>query len=93
MLGTFGLALVIRQAVTLIFGAELRYVALPLAGSFSVGFGATFSEWRAVLIGAAAITAAAVAYTIRRTRSGLKMRAVIGQLRYVRDPGAFAFTA
>ena len=78
MLGTFGLALVLRQAVTLLFSADLRYVALPLAGSFSVGYGATFSEWRAVLIGAAALTAGGVALIIRRTRFGLKMRAVIG---------------
>ena len=35
MLGTFGLALVIRQAVTLLFSAD-AYVALPLSGSFSV---------------------------------------------------------
>jgi urea transport system permease protein len=77
MLGTWGLGLVIRQSVTLIFGADLRYVVLPLAGSFSVGFGATFSEWRAVLIGAAVLVAAAVAVTIRQTAFGLKMRAVI----------------
>jgi branched-subunit amino acid ABC-type transport system permease component len=78
MLGTWGLGLVMRQTVTLLFGADLRYVVLPLAGSFSVGYGATFSEWRAVLIGAAALTAGLVAVVIRKTRFGLKMRAVIG---------------
>ena len=78
MLGTWGLGLVIRQSVTLVFGADLRYVVLPLTGSFSVGYGATFSEWRAVLIGAAAVTAGLVALIIRKTKFGLKMRAVIG---------------
>ncbi len=78
MLATFGLGLVIRQSVTLLFSADLRYVVVPLAGSFSVGFGATFSEWRAVLIGAAAVTAGIVALIIRKSKFGLKMRAVIG---------------
>jgi urea transport system permease protein len=78
MLGTWGLGLVMRQTVTLLFGADLRYVVLPLGGSFSVGYGTTFSEWRAVLIGAAAITAGVVALIIRKTNFGLKMRAVIG---------------
>jgi urea transport system permease protein len=77
MLATWGLALVIRQTVTILFGSELRYAVLPLAGSFSVGYGATFSNWRAFLIGAAGLAAAAVAFVIRRTTFGLKMRAVI----------------
>jgi urea transport system permease protein len=78
MLGTWGLGMVLRQTVTLLFGADLRYVALPLAGSFSIGYGSTFSEWRALLIGCAALTAALVGFVIRKTNFGLKMRAVIG---------------
>jgi len=77
MLGTFGLALVLRQAVSLVFGAELRYVVLPLGGSFAVGFGASFSEWRALLIGVGALTAIGLGLLIRETKFGLKMRAVI----------------
>jgi urea transport system permease protein len=84
MLGTWGLAMAIRQGVTLLAGAELRYVALPIGGSFAVGWGATMGWWRVVLIVAAAAAAAGVAFVMLRTRLGLQMRAVIAQ------PGAAA---
>jgi urea transport system permease protein len=77
MLGTWGLAMVIRQGVTLLFGTELRYVALPLGGSFAVGFGATMGWWRIILIGGAAVAAAGVAFVMLKTKLGLQMRAVI----------------
>jgi urea transport system permease protein len=77
MLGTWGLAMAIRQSVILIFGTDLRYVGLPIVGSFSLGFGVRFSEWRAVLIGAAILVALAVGLVITRTPFGLRMRAVI----------------
>ena len=78
MLGTWGLGMVIRQSVILIFGANLRYVGLPLAGAFSLGFGVTYSVWRAVLIAASLGAAIVVGLIISRTPFGLKMRAVIG---------------
>jgi urea transport system permease protein len=77
MLGTWGLSMVIRQAVILLFGAELRYVALPIAGSVTLGFGANLAWWRIVLIVCSALAAVAVAVTIARTRFGVQMRAVI----------------
>lgn len=77
MLGTWGLALVIRQSVTLIVGSNLRYVALPLAGSFAIGFGADLAWWRLVLIICAALAAGGVALVLVRSKIGLQMRAVI----------------
>lgn len=77
MLGTWGVALVLRQGVILLFGAELRYLALPIAGSFGIGFGAALGWWRLVLIIASALAAIAVAIVIARTRFGVQMRAVI----------------
>lgn len=77
MLGTWGLALVLRQGVILLFGAELRYVGLPVAGSFSIGFGVTYSIWRALLVAASVATAIIVGLIITRSSFGLKMRAVI----------------
>ncbi|MEA2465961.1 MAG: urea transport system permease protein [Thermoleophilaceae bacterium] len=77
MLGTWGLAMVLRQAVILLFGAQLRYVALPIAGSVTLGFGANLAWWRIVLIVCSALAAVAVAVTIARTRFGVQMRAVI----------------
>ena len=77
MLGTWGLALVLRQAVIMLIGPELRYVALPVAGSFALGFGAQLSWWRFVLIVCAAITAGLVGVILLKSRIGLEMRAVI----------------
>lgn len=77
MLGTWGLAMVIRQGVTLLFGSELRYVAVPVAGSLAIGFGASIDWWRIILIVTAIIAAAALWLTLTRTAFGLKMRAVV----------------
>jgi urea transport system permease protein len=77
MLGTWGLGMVIRQGVILLFGTQLRYVALPVGGSLGLGFGANLGWWRILLIVSSAVAAAAVAATIMRTRFGVQMRAVI----------------
>jgi urea transport system permease protein len=100
MLGTWGVGMVIRQSVIMIFGANLRYVGLPLAGTVSLGFGVEESQWRLVLIGAGILTAVAVGLVMVHTQFGLKMRVVIGNrpiaeslgLRAERvNRGAFAF--
>ena len=77
MLGTWGLAMVLRQGVVLILGPELRYVAVPIAGSVSIGFGAALAWWQITLIGCAAGVAGCVAIVMLRTRFGLQMRAVV----------------
>jgi urea transport system permease protein len=74
MLGTFGLAIVIRQLVQIVAGPELRYVGLPLTGSLSLGFSQQFPVWRAVVIVFAFATAAAVALWLARSATGLKVR-------------------
>lgn len=78
MLGTWGLGMVLRQGTILLFGPELKYVAVPIAGSFSIAFGVTYSFWRAFLVGASVATAIVVALIITKSSFGLKMRAVIG---------------
>lgn len=74
MLGTFGLAIVLRQLVQLIEGAELRYVGLPISGALPLGFGQQFAAWRVVLIGFAILTTVAVAVWMARSAIGLKIR-------------------
>ena len=76
MLGTWGLAIVLRQAVILLVGPELKYVAVPIAGSVALGFGTQLSWWRLVLFVLAILIAAAVGLLLVRTRFGLQMRAV-----------------
>ena len=75
MLGTFGLALVIRQLVLMIEGPELRYVGLPLSGSIPLGFGEQFPTWRVALLCFAALATVAVALWLTRSDSGLRVRA------------------
>jgi urea transport system permease protein len=74
MLGTFGLAIVIRQLVLIVEGPQLRYVGLPIDGAVSLGFGEQFPVWRVVLIAFAVVTGAAVAVWLGRSATGLKIR-------------------
>jgi urea transport system permease protein len=74
MLGTFGLAIVIRQLVRILAGPELRYVGLPLTGSLSLGFGQQFPVWRVVVIVLAFAMTLAVAVWLTRSATGLKVR-------------------
>jgi urea transport system permease protein len=74
MLGTFGLAIVIRQLVLIVEGPQLRYVGLPLTGAVSLGFGQQFPLWRVVLIAAAIVVGVGIAVLLTRTATGLKMR-------------------
>ena len=76
MLGTWGLAIVLRQAVILLLGPQLRYVALPIGGSFALGYGALVSWWSMLLFVVAMLIALAIGLILVRTRFGLKMRAV-----------------
>lgn len=75
MLGTFGLALVIRQLVLMIEGPELRFVGLPLSGSVALGFGEEFPTWRLALICFALLATVTVALWLTRSVSGLRVRA------------------
>lgn len=73
MLGTFGLAIVIRQLVLIAEGPGLRYVDLPITTSVTI-LGETLPVWRLVLIGLAAVTGIAVAAWLSRSKAGLKIR-------------------
>jgi urea transport system permease protein len=74
MLGTFGLAIVIRQLVLIVEGPSLRYVGLPLTGTVSI-FGEQYPVWRLALIGFAVVTGLVVALCLSRSAIGLKVRA------------------
>jgi urea transport system permease protein len=73
MLGTFGLAIAIRQLVLIAEGPGLRYVGLPLSGSVSL-LGESFPWWRLTLIAFALVVGVAVALWLARSRTGLKVR-------------------
>lgn len=77
MLATAGLSIALRQATILIFGTNLKYVGLPIAGAVALPFGSEIPGWRLLLIVAAPLVAVGVALLIARSDFGLKMRAVI----------------
>lgn len=75
MLATWGLSLILVQGVVEIYGPATRGIPTPL-GSFSIGR-YSFSDYRLVMIGAAAVLFALVYWVFTRTRYGIIARAVI----------------
>ena len=74
MLATWGLSLVLVQAVVQIYGPATRGIPTPL-GSFSIGR-YSFSTYTLVMIGAAAGLLALVFWVFTRTRYGIVARAI-----------------
>ena len=77
LLATFGLSLILQQAVRSIFGANNREVGNPswMSGAFELG-GLTLTYNRMWIIVFAAVVLVALMLVLRRTAFGLQMRAV-----------------
>jgi branched-chain amino acid transport system permease protein len=75
MLATWGLSLILVQAVVEIYGPATRGIPTPL-GSFSIGR-YSFATYTIVMIGAAVALLALVFWIFTRTRYGVISRAVI----------------
>jgi urea transport system permease protein len=80
LLATFGLALIIRQLVQLVFSANPRTVGDPIGGSFLVA-GLNIPWWRLVIVVSAVLLVVLVWFVLSHTGFGLKGRAT------VRNPG------
>jgi len=76
ILVTFGIALVIRESLTWIFGPQPHNVTAPesLSGFISI-VNFTFPEYRAFVIGLGILTTACFWYVLERTRIGAIIRA------------------
>jgi branched-chain amino acid transport system permease protein len=75
MLATWGLSLVLVQAVALVFGPATNGIGTPL-GSLRVG-NYSFSAYSLVLVGAAVLVLAAVLLVFTRTPYGVMARAAV----------------
>src|SRR2546421_814314 len=75
LLATWGLSLVLVQAVSIVFGPATNGIGTPL-GSVHVG-GYSFSQYSRVLVTMALITLTAVYLLFTRTRYGVMARAAI----------------
>lgn len=76
LLATFGLALVLQQAVRLIFGPQSQTVAAPIAGSTDV-FGAVYPTYRLVAMAIAIAVIVVVALLLFRSGFGTRVRATM----------------
>src|ERR1700678_1092618 len=76
LLATWGLGIIMRQLITIVFGREIQFVQAPITGATS-GIGETYSLYRLFLIAAAAMVAGGIAALLNATRLGLEARAVI----------------
>ncbi len=76
ILATWGLNIIVVQLVTLYFGREIHFAESPIAQAVHVG-GATYSQYRLVLLALAIILGLLVWLIMQRTRIGVVARAVI----------------
>ncbi|MCT8973744.1 branched-chain amino acid ABC transporter permease [Microbaculum marinisediminis] len=76
ILATWGISLVLKQSVILIFGPTAQSVPNPLPGSMSV-FGVDYPRMRVVIIVAAISLSVALYLALFRSNIGLKLRTVI----------------
>lgn len=77
ILATWGIGIMLQQAIRLTAGADLRYVELPSAMSSSVVvFGINMSIYRLFIIAVAVALLAMTWWLMRRTQFGVKLRAV-----------------
>ena len=76
ILATWGLGIVIGQVITLAFGRQVQFAQSPLSGAATV-LGATYSQYRLLLVAVAVLLAGAIALVLHGTRLGLVTRAVI----------------
>lgn len=76
ILATWGLGIIIGQVITLGMGREVQFVQSPVAGTIDL-LGASYSEYRLLLVAIAIVLAVALALLLNGTRLGLVTRAVI----------------
>ena len=76
ILATWGLSLVIKQAITLYYGPASHSVDVPLAGTVDIA-GAPYPVYRLFIMGVAIAAVAFTLWLFFRTRFGLAARGVI----------------
>lgn len=76
ILATWGLNIVLVQLITLYFGREIHFAESPITGAVTMG-GATYSQYRLVLLLGAVALGLLVWLVMQRTPMGVVARAVI----------------
>lgn len=76
LVATWGLGIIIRELLKLVFGAGHRNLPLPLTGNVSV-FGVLYPQYRVFLILISLVTMAVVLWAFLATEFGMRVRAVV----------------
>jgi branched-chain amino acid transport system permease protein len=76
ILATWGLGIIIGQAITIAFGREVQFVQSPMSGAMDF-LGASYSSYRLALVLAALVIGGSLAALLQGTRLGLVTQAVI----------------
>lgn len=76
ILATWGLGIILGQLITLVFGREVQFVQSPISGAMDF-LGASYSQYRLILVFAAFALAVTFGLLLNGTRLGLQTRAVI----------------
>jgi branched-chain amino acid transport system permease protein len=77
VLATFGLIMFFNEMARIVWGAGGLYVSVPaaLSGNIVLGEAAIFPVYRLLIIGVGCLTAVGLTWLIRRTRTGMLIRA------------------
>ncbi|MDO9710764.1 branched-chain amino acid ABC transporter permease [Paracraurococcus lichenis] len=76
ILATWGLSIVLVQLITVAFGRGVQFVQSPVSGAVPL-LDTSYSLYRLLMLGVAAVLGVAVAAVLQGTRLGLAARAVI----------------
>ena len=74
MLGTYAIALALREGVRMLLGGQFYNVVAPLVGSYSIG-DVSISKWRTAVIFITALIMLGCYFLLTRTSFGLQVRA------------------
>ncbi|AJY75617.1 branched-chain amino acid ABC transporter permease [Paenibacillus beijingensis] len=76
MLATWGVGIVIQQAIKLTFGPQGQFVDVPMTSMISV-FGVEYPSYRMMILFISTIILAAIFVVLQKTRAGLLVRATM----------------
>jgi branched-chain amino acid transport system permease protein/urea transport system permease protein len=77
MLATWGLSLLLRKAIELVYGGGYKSLVVPVSGSIPI-LGEPFPAYRVLLIALSATGVAALLVWYRRSPTGARLKAMVG---------------
>lgn len=92
ILATFGLSIILRQLVEIIFSKDFRSVTNPTPGATDL-FGVLFPTYRYLLIGVSLVVVVSVLLLFTRSRLGLTVRAIVADRDLAESSGVATRTA